>query len=169
MYITIFIIIVTIFSFSLLFDIRIVMKYIIYKSQRVHKAMVYDIKKASVFPYIDKIWGWDEAYQRKDFDIDFLNIEQFSVIEIDGRICGFVQIYEHDDIVELVEIHLIPEMQGKGIGSDIINSILKRAKSENKTVRLGCFKENFKAKKLYLKLGFVLTETTDTHHIFVYK
>ena len=70
---------------------------------------------------------------------------------------------------ELVEIHLIPEMQGNGIGRDVIKRILERAKSKSKTVRLGCFKENCKAKKLYLKLGFVLTETTDTHNIFVYR
>ncbi len=51
------------------------MKYIISKSQRTHKEMVYAIKKVSVFPYVNNIWGWDEEYQRKDFDIDFLNIE----------------------------------------------------------------------------------------------
>ena len=145
------------------------MKYVLNRALPNHKEIIYTIKKASVFPYVNNIWGWDDEYQKRDFDCDFLNIDQFSVIEIDGRICGFVQIYEHDNIVELVEIHLIPEMQGTGIGSDIINSILKRAKSENKIVRLGCFKENFKAKKLYLKLGFVLTETTDTHNIFVYR
>ena len=119
--------------------------------------------------YVNSIWGWDEEYQRKDFDSDFSNLEQFQIIEISGKISGFVQIYEHNDTVELIEIHLIPEMQGKGIGSHIINSILEKAKSESKIVRLGCFKENHGAKKLYLNLGFVQTEQTDTHCIFVYR
>lgn len=142
-------------------------KYYLKQAVFVHKDIIYSIKKSSVFSYVDKIWGWDEEYQQEDFDSDFAHIEQFSIIEINERICGFIQVYEHDDIVELVEIHLIPEMQGNGIGSDIIKKILERAKSENKTVRLGCFKGNCKATKLYLRLGFVKSEETDTHNIFV--
>lgn len=145
------------------------MNYALKKALIAHKETIYQIKKSSVFSYVDNIWGWDEEYQKKDFDSDFSNLEQFQIIEISGKISGFVQTYEHDDTVELVEIHLIPEMQGKGIGSHIINSILEKAKSESKIVRLGCFKENHGAKKLYLKLGFIQTEQTDTHCIFVYK
>jgi len=131
------------------------MNYILKKAQVIHKETIYQIKKESVISYVNSIWGWDEEYQRKDFDSDFSNLEQFQIIEISGKISGFVQIYEHNDTVDLIEIHLIPEMQGKGIGSHIINSILEKAKSESKIVRLGCFKENHGAKKLYLNLGFV--------------
>ena len=95
-----------------------------------------------------------------------MNIEQFFVIEVNEEICGFVQIYEHDGIVELIEIHLMPEMQGKGIGSDIIKELIEKANNENKTVRLGCCKENIRANKLYQKLGFIQTEETGTHFVF---
>lgn len=145
------------------------MKYELNEALPIHKDAIYHIKKSSVISYVEKIWGWDEEFQRNDFERDFSNIEQFSVIKVDEKICGFVQIYEHDNTIELVEIHLIPEKQGNGIGSNIIQKLLERAKNENKTFRLGCFKENIRAKKLYLKLGFVLTETTDTHNIFVYR
>ncbi len=143
------------------------MKYTIKKALSSDKEIIYAIKKSSVFSYVDKIWGWDEKFQRNDFDRDFLHIEQFSVVEVNEKLCGFVQVYEHDNTVELVEIHLIPEIQGNGIGSKIINTILKKAKSENKTVRLGCFKENCKATKLYLRLGFIKSEETNTHNIFL--
>ena len=46
--------------------------------------LIYTLKAESVRPYVEKIWGWDENYQKKDFDSDFSNIEQFHVIEIDN-------------------------------------------------------------------------------------
>lgn len=33
--------------------------------------LIYALKSQSVRPYVDKIWGWDESYQQKDFDSDF--------------------------------------------------------------------------------------------------
>ena len=41
----------------------------------------------------EKIWGWDEDYQRNDFDGDFSHIKQFNVIEVDSKFVGFVQYY----------------------------------------------------------------------------
>lgn len=33
--------------------------------------LIYGLKAESVRPYVEKIWGWDEDYQKKDFDGDF--------------------------------------------------------------------------------------------------
>ena len=33
--------------------------------------LIYTLKAESVRPYVEKIWGWDEDYQKKDFDSDF--------------------------------------------------------------------------------------------------
>ena len=35
---------------------------------------IYALKTESVRPYVEKIWGWDEASQREDFDNDFTSI-----------------------------------------------------------------------------------------------
>lgn len=29
---------------------------------------IYKLKAESVRPYVEKIWGWDETYQRMDFE-----------------------------------------------------------------------------------------------------
>lgn len=58
--------------------------------------LIYALHSQSVRPYVEKIWGWDEGYQQKDFDRDFSHIEQFKVIEMDGRLVGFVQTEETD-------------------------------------------------------------------------
>ena len=130
---------------------------------------IYNLKKSSVRPYVEKIWGWDEAYQYNDFAVDFQQIEQFAVIESDNAFIGFVQIFPHDSILELIEIHLLPQYREQGIGSKIIGSIVKRAKNRSMDVSIGCFKDNTRAKALYERLGFVLTEETDTHYLLKYR
>ena len=130
--------------------------------------LIYALKAESVRPYVEKIWGWDEDYQKKDFDSDFSNIEQFHVIEIDNSLVGFVQYYFEYPYFEVVEIHLLLEYRGKGIGSDILRNLQKVCVAQDRKIRIGCFKENHWAKQLYEKLGFIQAEETDTHFILEY-
>ena len=130
--------------------------------------LIYALKAESVRPYVEKIWGWDEDYQRKDFDSEFSHMEQFNVIEVDSKFAGFVQYYFEYPYFEVVEIHLLPEYRGKGIGSDILRYLQKVCIAQDRKIRIGCFKENHRAKQLYQKLGFMQTEETDTHYILEY-
>ena len=130
--------------------------------------MIYNLKKSSVRPYVEKIWGWDEEYQYNDFTADFRQIEKFKVIEIDRGFIGFVQTSTHNNTLELIEIHLLPQYRSQGIGSTIIANIINFAKDRNMDISIGCFKENTGAKALYLRLGFKLIEETDTHFILRY-
>ncbi len=130
--------------------------------------LIYALKAESVRPYVEKIWGWDEDYQRNDFDGDFSHIEQFHVIEVDGCFAGFVQYSFAYPYFEVVELHLLPEYRGKGIGSDILRYLQKVCIAQDRKIRIGCFKENYQAKALYQKMGFMQTEETDTHYILEY-
>ena len=130
--------------------------------------LLYALKAESVRPYVEKIWGWDEDYQKKDFDGDFAHMDQFNVIEIDGRFVGFVQYYFEYPYFEVVEIHLLPEYRGNGIGSDILRYLQKVCIAQDRKIRIGCFKDNHRAKALYQKLGFMQTGETDTHYILEY-
>ena len=130
--------------------------------------LLYALKAESVHPYVEKNWGWDEDYQRKDFDSEFSHMEQFNVIEIDSKFAGFVQYYFEYPYFEVVEIHLLPGYRGNGIGSDILRYLQKACIAQDRKIRIGCFKENHRAKALYQKLGFMQTEETDTHYILEY-
>ena len=144
-------------------------KYLLREATIADHDIIYKIKKQSVQPYVEDIWGWDEDFQIKDFDCDYKNIDQFQVIELNDEFIGFLQVYVHDIYVELVEIHLLSDKRGLGIGSSIIKSIINYAIANNKIVRLGCFKKNFGAKSLYIRLGFKQVAETDNHYILEYK
>lgn len=130
--------------------------------------LIYGLKAESVRPYVEKNWGWDEDYQRKDFDSEFSHMEQFNVIEVDSKFAGFVQYYFEYPYFEVVEIHLLPGYRGNGIGSEILRYLQKVCIAQDRKIRIGCFKENHRAKALYQKLGFMQTEETDTHYILEY-
>lgn len=130
--------------------------------------LIYTLKVASVRPYVEKIWGWDEDFQQNDFNSDFAVIKHFSVIEIDGKFIGFIQCYFESPYLDVAEIHLLSAYRGKGIGSDILRCLQNDSMIQNRKIRIGCFKENHRAKALYQKLGFIQTEETDTHYILKY-
>ena len=129
---------------------------------------IFTLKSASVRPYVEKIWGWDEHYQREDFDGDFAAIGHFRVIEIDGKRAGFLQYYSEHPYYEIAEMHLLPEYRGNGIGSDILRYFQNICMMQGRKIRIGCFKENKRADALYQRLGFVRTGETDTHYILEY-
>lgn len=121
------------------------------------KAYIYQLKKESIMSYVEKIWGWDEDYQVKDFEASFMP-NHLKIILFDDKKVGFLELEERDTI-NINELHLETHMQGLGIGSKIIKDIC----SSGKTVTLGCFKEITGAFNLYKRLGFILYLTTQTH------
>ena len=142
--------------------------YIVRPSTPGERDLIYTLKAESVRPYVEKIWGWDEEFQQKDFDSDFASVAHFSVFEIDGKFIGFLQCYFESSYLDVAEIHLLPEYRGKGIGSDILLCLQNDCLIKKRTMRIGCFKENLRAKSLYQKLGFIQTEETNTHYIMQY-
>lgn len=129
---------------------------------------IYALKAEDVRPYVERIWGWDEDYQRKDFENDWTSTGQFYVVETEGGFAGFLQCCCGTLYYEVAELHLLPEYRGQGVGSHILRRLQTACAVQGKKMRIGCFKENKRAKALYLKLGFRQIEETDTHYILEY-
>lgn len=132
------------------------------------KDFIYNVKKSSIMKYVEKIWGWDEEYQIKDFESDFI-LENFKIISAEGKDIGFIQVVEDPLYISIIEIHIIPNYQGCGIGISILKRIIEQASNKMKPVRIGCFKDNTGAKRLYERLGFRVVNITDTHYEMCYE
>ena len=102
---------------------------------------IYTLKGEAVRPYVEKIWGWDEQFQRNDFDRDYSMIEHFHVIENKGKFLGFVQCFFESPYLDIAEIHLLPEYRGKGIGSDILRNLQNDCVIQNKKSELVALKK----------------------------
>jgi ribosomal protein S18 acetylase RimI-like enzyme len=73
-----------------------------------------------------------------------------------GEPIGRIFIDESQDELTLVDIALLPEYRGRGIGHILLARLLSRATAGKKPVRLHVFNSN-PARRLYERLGF--TET----------
>jgi ribosomal protein S18 acetylase RimI-like enzyme len=63
---------------------------------------------------------------------------------------------------EMTNIEVLPDWQGKGIGTTVIQRMIEGAQKAEKPFRLQVFKVN-PARKLYERLGFIKTGETETH------
>ena len=66
---------------------------------------------------------WDEAWQRARFETVF-NPDASTIIEIAGRAVGEIVVDWDRDPVFLSNIELLPEVRGKGIGTEVILGVL---------------------------------------------
>ena len=73
---------------------------------------------------------------------------------------GRLTVEDKTDHVFLAYIALLPACQNRGIGSEIIRSVMVEAKARGKPVMLTVLKPN-PVKALYERLGFVVTESDD--------
>ena len=135
-------------------------------AEEMDREFLYQVKKQSNFGYISDLWGWDEDFQRHEFAQDFQQIQEFSVITVDGADAGFLQLQKGTDFLNVAEIHLLPPFQSQGVGSAVLKNI--QADAEGLPVLIGCFRANRRAYQLYQRLGFTPITENDTHFILIY-
>ena len=106
-------------------------------------------------------WGdWDEDRHIRHFEA-CLNEGHIQIIEINKTPIGMLQVFDLDHAIEISEIQISSSHQGKGLATQIISDILKRAKLSNKKVTLSAGLKNIGAVKLYKKLGFKEVNRTE--------
>jgi GNAT superfamily N-acetyltransferase len=104
---------------------------------------------------------WDDAEQRAMFDRGFVPGRD-QIVHYGGADAGFVRTADDGNAVFIGLIELLPEFQRRGIGTALIQRIISEAHARGRPVRLQVFTMN-PARRLYERLGFLLTGATRTH------
>jgi ribosomal protein S18 acetylase RimI-like enzyme len=99
--------------------------------------------------------------QRSSYGREFAG-SQYEVIELDGRAVGRLLVHRGVDGIHLVDIGLLPEDRGPGIGGAILSAVLTEAAESESPVRLRVEPFN-RALRLYERLGFVRVGTAGLH------
>ena len=74
---------------------------------------------------------------------------------------GRLRVLRTGQTIELAGIQLLPEVQGRGIGTAIIEALKAEAAETGATVELGVEKDNPNARRLYHRLGFEIKRQFD--------
>lgn len=86
----------------------------------------------------------------------YIPASETCVYEAESRVVGFYALYENN----LAAIFVSPELQGKGIGKQLLN----HAKAQRRVLSLSVYKENLASYQFYLSQGFkVVSEQLDEH------
>lgn len=142
------------------------MKYKLENSSINDIELIKQYKLKSIFDYADNISEEENLKIRKYIDKFLPNsINDYKNIVIDGKINGCLLLTNKDNNLLLDEIYIEKKYQGKGIGTNIIKSILK----EHNEVYLYVYKKNTNAINLYNKLRFKIHEETLTRYYMKYK
>ncbi len=77
----------------------------------------------------------------------------FDLIALDEQPIGRLYLDQREDEIRIIDIALIPEQRGKGIGGQLLRDVLDQATNAGKMVRIHVEKNN-PAMNLYQRLGF---------------
>ncbi len=122
----------------------------------------YRVKKTTLGEYARQVWGWDEDEQRRLHARRFA-AQDFRVIVADGADVGILALSHEPDCVRVNQLLVLPEHQGKGIGTACMERVFKDAAERRLPVRLQVLKVNQRAMGFYRRLGFHDAGADDAH------
>ncbi|MEZ5989285.1 MAG: GNAT family N-acetyltransferase [Planctomycetota bacterium] len=126
------------------------------------RAFLFRLRREAMRPHVERTWGgWDEADQRRRFE-ETSDFAAHEIIEVGGEAVGCRWVRELPDAWELCRIYLLPEVQGRGIGTRIIDDLCEAAARQDLPVRLRVLRVN-EAQRLYRRLGFEVVGETEFH------
>ena len=120
------------------------------------KPFLYRLHGLTMRRHIETTWGWDEAWQREDFNQRFERYA-ISVIEKDAEAIGSLWLEERTTALYIADIQLLPEWQRRGIGTAVLRGVIADAVSRTLDVELVVLPVNEGARRLYERIGFEVT------------
>ncbi|MEX0429226.1 GNAT family N-acetyltransferase [Nocardioides sp. DS6] len=81
-----------------------------------------------------------------------------AVLDEQGERVGLLEVTEDGDELTIRHLELLPSVQGKGLGTQVIRTVIDRAASEGRSVVLRVLRTNPRARALYERLGFVVEQ-----------
>ncbi len=93
---------------------------------------------------------------------------QFDLVLMDGSPAGRLYVHRRNAEIRLVDISLIPELRGKGVGSALLRELMAEAEAAGKPLTIHVEKYN-PAMRLYLRLGFKPIEDRGPYDLMEWK
>ncbi|MEU5682893.1 GNAT family N-acetyltransferase [Streptomyces venezuelae] len=126
--------------------------------------VIVELRAVVMRPDLERLGRFDPHRVRQRFR-DAFRAEHTSVIESGGAFAGCVALRPAADGLWLEHFFLDPRLQGRGLGSAVLGSLLERADAEGAAVRLNVLRGSA-ARRLYERHGFTV-ESEDPIDVFM--
>jgi ribosomal protein S18 acetylase RimI-like enzyme len=124
----------------------------VYASTREEELRVVDWSDEQKAAFVQQQFEAQDAYYREHYDS-----ATFDVIEDDGTPVGRLYVARWEDEIRIIDIALLPEHRGRGIGTALLRDLLDEGARTRKRVSIHVERNN-PALRLYERLGFEPTE-----------
>lgn len=114
-------------------------------------------------PYSLAFMPWVEAVESARF-AQLWAPSDIRIITLDGLDVGWVEAIDTGDEILLKQISVQPSQQGRNIGTEIMETLLREWEATGKPIVLGVLKNN-PARRLYQRLGFATVGETDLKYL----
>lgn len=125
------------------------------KAQNSDYEFLFELKKLAEFEPIKAVFGWDEDVQREIHRTEWEE-DKPTIIVVDGVAAGSYLVQLHAEYLYFGRFFLLPEFQGKGIGSRVLKSVIENADKMSLPIKL-CYLQGNRVGQLYERFGFSLT------------
>lgn len=118
----------------------------------------WDLYQSTTQAHLAQVLDWTEDEQRME-RLAGLRRGSFEAILdwSDGRV-GLIEVTDDGADLTIRHLEIAPSAQGRGIGTEVINTVISRAARSGKGVFLRVLRVNPRARALYERLGFALVE-----------
>jgi ribosomal protein S18 acetylase RimI-like enzyme len=119
------------------------------------KDFLFTLHRETMRDVIEKTWGWNEGWQRLDFDKRFVQCE-VTIVEAMGHDAGGLWLETSPTLLYIANIQVRSHLQGRGIGTAVLEGLITRAAAQPVPVELSVLQANPRARRLYERLGFTV-------------
>ncbi|MCG8552463.1 MAG: GNAT family N-acetyltransferase [Desulfobacterales bacterium] len=126
---------------------------------------IFQLRTQTMKKDFDNTFGWDEDEQwtRAADEIQHAQIITINQVDI-----GVIKVVPKIKALHLHQMQILPNYQGKGIGSKLVSQVLDRAKNQNFPVTLLVLK-GAAAKRIYDRFGFSVINEYENNYMMRWK
>jgi ribosomal protein S18 acetylase RimI-like enzyme len=129
----------------------------VYASTRAEELAVTDWSDEQKRAFCDHQFTAQDAHYRAHYPT-----AEFSIIEADGAPAGRLYVDRWTREIRIMDIALVPEFRGRGIGTRLLGELQEEARGVEKSLTIHVEKFN-PALRLYERLGFRAKEDKDVY------
>lgn len=129
----------------------------VYASTRADELALVEWPDSEKAAFVTMQFAAQTAYYREHYPHG-----ELSVVEVDRESAGRLWVDRRSDEIRIVDIALLPERRGLGVGSMLVRRLLEEAESRGVPVRIHVERFN-PALGLYRRLGFTELGATGVH------